>query len=205
MNHRVNGLYMKLFLMVFPLIVTGCSRRLSEKQQYILDVRRASTSLDIKNANIIEVRRFTIDRTFSAKELTYRTGKFDYELDYYHEFLVSPAIMITAKTRDWLSASGLSRRVQEPGSYVEPTHVIEGNIVALYGDYRDKSSPTAVIGVRIFLLKMKTGQEPVIVFGKTYESVVRLESQDPEGLIAGFDTCLKNIFTSLESDLGNNL
>ncbi len=188
-----------------PVIIPGCSRESYEKQQYILDAQPASTASDIKNDNIIEVRRFTINPAFSAKELTYRTGHFKYETDFYNEFLVSPAVMITEKVRNWLSASGLFQRVLEPGSYVEPTHIIEGNIVTLYGDYRDKSSPTAVMEIRVFLLKTKAVEAPAIVFGKTYISTARLESKGPEGLIAGFDECLENILTSMESDLSDNL
>ena len=188
-----------------PVIILGCGRESYEKQEYILDAQRASQVSDIKNANIIEVRRFTINPAFSSKELIYRTGEFKYESDFYNEFLVWPAVMITEKVRNWLSASGLSRRVLEPGSYVEPTHIIEGNIVTLHGDYRDKLSPAAVMEIRIFLLKTKAVEAPAIVFGKTYESTVGLESKGPEGLIAGFDKCLENILTSLENDLSNNM
>ena len=205
MNHRPSELCLKLFLIISPVIISGCGLEPYEKQQYILDVQRASTASDIKNASIIEVRRFTINPAFSAKEITYRTDRFEYESDYYNEFLIPPAVMITEKVRNWLSASGLSRRVLEPGSYVEPTHIIEGNIVALYGDYRDKSSPAAVMEIRIFLLKTKAVEAPAIVFGKTYKSTVRLESNGPEGLIAGFDKCLENILTDMESDLSDKL
>jgi len=204
MNHRLIVLCLKLFLIMLSMIVPGCSQKFYEKQRYILDVQRASPASDIKNANIMEVRRFMIDRAFSAKGLTYRTGEYEYESDFYNEFLVSPSVMITEKVRNWLSASGLFRMVTNPGSYVESTHVIEGNIVALYGDYRDKTSPAAVMEIRIFLLKAKATEEPVIVFGKTYKSSVMLESEGAEGLIEGFDECLENILKSLESDLGNN-
>jgi cholesterol transport system auxiliary component len=204
MNHRLIELCLKLFLVMFSLIVPGCGQKFYEKQRYILDVQRASPASDIKNTNIIEVRRFTIDHAFSAKGLTYRTGEFEYESDFYNEFLVSPAVMITEKVRNWLSVSGLFRMVTDPGSYVESNHVMEGNIVAIYGDYRDKLSPAAVMEIRVFLLKAKAQEEPIIVFGKTYKSMVKLEFEGPEGLIAGFDECLENILTSLESDLGNN-
>jgi hypothetical protein len=59
--------------------------------------------------------------------------------------------------------------------------------------------------IRVFLLKTKIPEEPVIVFGKTYKSEVKLELEGPNGLIAGFDECLENILTSLESDLSNHL
>jgi ABC-type uncharacterized transport system auxiliary subunit len=187
------------------IIIAGCGPKSYEKQQYILDTQRASSVVASDNQNIIEVRRFTINPAFSTKSLTYRTGEFEYESDFYNEFLVSPGAMVTEKVRNWLSASGLSRRVLDPGSYVDPTHVIEGNVIALYGDFRDKSSPAAVMEIRIFLLEMKTGNEPVIVFGKTYKSSVALESKSPGDLVSALDRCLVKTLNNLEKDLAERL
>jgi ABC-type uncharacterized transport system auxiliary subunit len=182
-------------------MLCGCGPKSYEKQRYILDSQRASSAEAGDNQNILEVRRFTIDPAFSTKSLTYRTGEFEYESDFYNEFLISPDAMITEKVRNWLSESGLSRRVLDPGSYVESTHVIEGNVIALYGDFRDKSSPTAVMEIRVFLLEMKTIKEPTIIFGKTYKSSVALESKGPESLVRALDRCLVEILTDMEKDL----
>ena len=67
MNRRLIELCLKLFLIIVSVIVPGCGQKHYEKQRYILDVQRASPASDIKNTNIIEVRRFTIDHAFSAK------------------------------------------------------------------------------------------------------------------------------------------
>jgi len=206
MNHKSIEILLIVGSIMFPIIVPGCGQKSYEKQQYILDAQRASQASDAKNPDsIIEVRGFTIDPAFSTKKLTYRTGDFEYETDFYNEFLISPAAMITGKVRNWLSESGLFQRVLDPASYIDPYYVMEGNIVALYGDFRDKSSPKAVMEIRIFLLKTKAGAEPLIVFGKTYKSNVALESAGPESLIMAFDHCLTEILTTLEKDLKDKL
>jgi ABC-type uncharacterized transport system auxiliary subunit len=187
------------------ILLAGCSPKSFEKQHYVLDTRRASSVVASNSANIIELRRFTSNPAFSGKGLINRTGEFEYESDFYNEFLISPAVMITERARNWLSASGVSRRVLDPGSYVDPTHVMEGNVIALYGDFRDRSSPTAVMEIRVFLLETKTGKEPVIVFGKTYRSSVSLESEYPGGLVSAFDRCLVEILTDVEQDLAKRL
>ena len=109
--------------------------------------------------------------------------------------------MITDKTRNWLAESGLFGTVPDVGSLVDPTHVIEGNITTLYGDFRDMSSPKAVMEMRLFLLKAKATGESTPIFGKTYRTAVDIESENPQDLVKAFDKCLEDILTLLEKDL----
>lgn len=191
---------------VWLAMLSGCgSQQAYNKKYYVLSAIRETKSIKAEKDSILEVRHFTIDSAFSGKGLVYRIGEFEYESDFYNEFLVSSDAMVTEKVRNWLSASGISRRVLGPGSYVDPTHVIEGNVIALYGEFRDKSTPTAVMEIRVFLLEMKTGKDPVIVFGKTYKSSVALESKSPGILVSGLDRCLIKMLTNLEKDLAERL
>ena len=205
MNDRLVRTLSGLSLVLSAIVIAGCGAKSYEKQQYLLNTRRPSSRMASDGQNIIEMRRFTIDPAFSSKGLTYRKGEFEYESDFYNEFLVAPDVMITDKVRNWLAASGLSKRVLDPGSYIDPTHVLEGSIVALYGDFRAKSSPMAVLELRVFLLEMKTAAEPTILFGKTYESSVGIEAEGPRGLVSALDRCLSDILTDLEKDLAKSL
>lgn len=183
-------------------VVSGCSSRQTfDKKQYVLSAVRNGEKLRTKEDSILDVRRFTIDSAFSGKGLVYRMGEFEYQSDFYNEFLVSPAAIITEKTRDWLAASGLFGMVLDTGSMVDPTHFIEGNITALYGDFRDKLSPKATMEIRIFLLKAKGVGESKPVFSKAYRATAEIESEDPRDLIKALDKCLEDILTSLEKDL----
>jgi cholesterol transport system auxiliary component len=187
------------------MLVAGCGAKSYEKQQFLLDARRPSSLSANSRKNVVEVRRFTIDPAFSARGLTYRKGEFEYESDFYNEFLISPDVMITEKVRNWLSLSGLARRVLDPGSYVDPNYVLEGNVVALYGDFRTRSSPKAVMELRVFLLEMQTGAQPAIGFGQTYESTVDIESECPYGLVEALNRCLIEIMVDLEKALAGKL
>jgi len=184
------------------MMLPGCGRRQAyDKHQYILNATRPGQPITSQKDVILEVRHFTTDTAFSGKGLVYRTGELKYETDFYHEFLISPRSMITEKTRNWLSASGLCRRVLDPGSQIDPTHMIEGNITALYGDFRDKASPKAVMEMRMFLLETRAGDEPVSILGATYKSSADLESSGPDGLVNAFDKCLEQVLKTLEKDL----
>jgi ABC-type uncharacterized transport system auxiliary subunit len=110
--------------------------------------------------------------------------------------------MITEKTRSWLSESGLFKWVLEPGSYIDASHVLEGNIITLYGDFRDKSSPKATMKIRFFMIKLS---DKSVVFAKTYEATSESEEKTVESLVEAFDNCLTDILSNLEEDLQKQL
>ena len=102
------------------MIFSGCgSRQAYDKKYYVLDAVRQAEPIRTDAESILEVRRFTIDSAFGGKGLVYRTGEYEYESDFYSEFLVSPAAMITDKTRNWLSGAGLFGTVLDVGSQVD--------------------------------------------------------------------------------------
>lgn len=186
-------------LVSVSMFLPGCGSRTAYNQRnFILETSRNRPQQEISNNVILDVQSFSVDTTFSTKSLVYRKGQSEYETDFYNQFLVRPEDMITEKTRSWLSDSGLFKWVLEPGSYTDATHMLEGNIIALYGDFRDESSPRAIIKIRFFLVKL-SGKS--VVFGKTYETVSEVGDRTAESLIEAYETCLANILTDLEEDL----
>lgn len=148
------------------------------------------------------VQSFSIDTAFNTKSFVYRKTQSEYENDFYNQFLINPDDMITEKTRGWLSESGLFKWVLEAGSYADATHILEGNIIAMYGDFRDESLPKATMIIRFFIIKES---DKSITFGKTYEAQSTIESRDAESLVEAFDNSLTDILTNLEHDLQEQL
>lgn len=187
-------------------ILTGCANRQTyDKKYFILNAVRQGESIGTRADWVLEVRRFTVDSAFAGKGLVYRTGEFEYKSDFYNEFLVSPAAMITDKTRNWLAESGLFKTVLDAGTAIDATHTLEGNVTEMCGDFRDRSSPQAQIEIRIFVLKIKAGGESVPVFGQTYRSSASIVSENPEHLVEALDKCLEEILSELEKDLAAKL
>jgi ABC-type uncharacterized transport system auxiliary subunit len=182
--------------------LSGCGQAVNyNKTQYVLDPSRPGGPVATSRDAVLEVRRFMIDSAFSGKGLVYRSADRQYEADFYHEFLVSPASMIREAARNWFTQSGLFTRVADPGSYVEPAFALEANVTALYGDLRDENNPLAVVELRAFLLKVEGSRDPVVVHSKTYVVTSVMQTQDPDGLVAAFNRCLQTILTDLETDL----
>jgi cholesterol transport system auxiliary component len=198
-----NKILILLNLIIMSMFFSGCGSRTTLNQNnFLFDVSRDMPQQKISKDIVLDVKQFSIDRAFSTKNFVYRKNKSEYETDFYNQFLINPDDMITEKTRSWLSQSGLFKWILEPGSYIDATHVLEGNITELYGDFSDESLPKAKMDIRFFLIKLS---DKSIAFGKTYESESEIKSRAAESLIEAYDKCLTNILTNLEQDLEEQL
>ncbi|MHC4417644.1 MAG: ABC-type transport auxiliary lipoprotein family protein [Planctomycetota bacterium] len=204
MTTKITKLSLYLILVASSVMLSGCGQRSYAKRHYILDVAGAAETAATSNDAVLDIRTFTIDSAFDSKGLVYRKSQFEYEVDFYNEFLISPALMVTEKTRNWLSQSGLFATVLDAASYTKPTHTLRGNITALYGDLRDRSSRLGVMEMRVFLVS-KEAEDPSTILAKTYRVSSQLKTQNAEGLVAAFDNCLEEILTDLQRDLEEEL
>ena len=196
MNSRVITLRS---LMIVSMLLSGCGYN---KRNFVLEVSRDRPQQKISKNVVLDVQSFNVDTAFSNRSLVYRKNQSEYETDFYNQFLIRPDDMITEKTRSWLSESGLFELVLEPGSCIDASHVLEGNIITLYGDFRDKSSPKATMKIRFFLIKL-SGKS--VVFAKTYETTSESNERTAKSLVEAFDNCLTNILSDLEEDLREHL
>ncbi len=190
-------------LMILSIMLSGCGGRTAYNQRnFILETSRSSPQLQAGTDVILDVQSFSIDRVFSTKSLVYRKGQSEYETDFYNQFLIMPDDMITDKTRSWLSESGLFKLVLKQGSFADATHLLEGNIIALYSDFRDKNSPKATMKICFFLIQLS---DKTVVFSKTYEATSRSGERTAESLVKSFDDCLTKILSDFEQDLQDQL
>lgn len=187
-------------LLLLIAITGGCVSGPSyEEQHYILAAVRQGEPVRTPVDGSLEVHRFSVDSAFTTKNLVYRLGEFKYETDYYRQFLIAPGIMITERTRDWLSDSGLFGRVLLTSSRIAPTYTLEGNITALYGDFSSESAPVAVMEIRFFLLKNADAGN--VAFAETYRAATPVPEKTTEVFIEALDKGLVDILTRLEADL----
>lgn len=204
MISRWSKLYVYLTFIVSSIMLMGCGQSSYSKRLYILDTERQPEPGQAESHATLDVRSFTIDSAFAGKGFVYRRSEHQYESDFYNQFLISPAIMVSEKTRLWLNRSAIFKRIHVPGSQLDSTHMLEVNITALYADVRDKSSPRAVMELRVFLIDNDNTLESVIL-SEIYRASCPLESDTPEAFVEALDKCLAEILTSLEKDLKKEL
>ena len=189
---------------LFALLAAGCTvapeKGYPVKRQYVLQVKRDSGLVADSAAPGLRVRLFRASSPFSGTQLVYRRGDVTFETDFYNEFLAPPASMITAQVRQWLGSGNVFGGVVDVGSLVNTRYLLEGNIIALHGDYSDGDKRAAVLEIQFFLID-DSGNKSAITFHKTYRETAALASGGPATLIKGFNTCLEEMLKSLEADL----
>jgi cholesterol transport system auxiliary component len=184
------------------MLSTGCVGALKseypERRFYTLSAERPGAASAPAKDGVLRIRRFTASKVSEGSELVTRKAEAEYETDFYNAFFVPPATQLTEQSQRWLSSSGLFSAVVGTGSSLPETHGMEGNVVALYADRRQ--SPASVLELQFMLLKV-TGDPSAVLFQKSYRESVALTSDEPEGVIAGWNAALGKILGALEKDL----
>jgi cholesterol transport system auxiliary component len=205
-SEHVRGISNAVLLVCILFVASGCvSSSRANKLQYMLNPGQPQQVAGQQVQHVLEVDRFSIEAAFATKSLVYRTGEIQYTADFYNEFLVAPADMITEETRDWLSRSGLFVRVAGPAARITPTHLLEGNIIELYGDLRNKKAPAAVVQIRCFVSRFDAQGHTSLIYGRDYSARLPLESRDPAGLVDACSRCFQKILADLQKDLAEKL
>ena len=174
------------------------------KQLYAFELNRPDATAAPADKGVVKVRRFRVSSAFQDKQLVYRTGDVTYESDFYNEFLTSPDALITEEARRWLGASDVFAAALDASSRVRADYALEGNVLGLYGDYRDRANPRAAVEAQFFLI----AEAPVagaIVFRKTYRAFGSVREKGADGVVSGLNDALTEILASLEADLRDAL
>lgn len=189
-------------LALLPLLA-GClnvEKSFPEKRYFILDVPRHG-NLHLRGEGVVlRVRKFHVSPRYRGKGFVYRKGDLSYESDFYNRFFILPSSLITEEVSQWLASSGLFQNVVSTTSQLETTHVLEGVVNALYGDYSRQSPARAVLEIQFFLIKDVSARSE-IVFQKKYRKEVVIEESSPESLVKGWNKALRQILTDLEENL----
>lgn len=197
-------------LLVFmALCAAGCgaltlTHPAPDKHLYAIAATRPGPSAQAAAADksVLKVRPLQISPAYQGKEMLYRVGDVEVESDYYNVFFVQPALALTQQTAQWLGRAGVFGHVVDSTSQMAETYLLEGMVNALYGDFRDKTHPKAVLEMQFFLLKYKD-EKYGVVFQKTYAQAVPFSTdyRDAKALAEAYNTALAAILAELEGDL----
>jgi len=182
---------------------TGCVGALKsdypERRFYTLSAQRPGAAAAPAKDGVLRIRRFSASKLSEGSELVSRSSEAEYETDFYNAFFVPPASQLTEQTQRWLGASGLFSAVVGTGSSIPETHVLEGNLISLYMDDREKVG-VAVLELQFMLVRV--GSDPsAVVFQKSYKTDERPAPGSREGVVKAWNVCLGKILTELEGDL----
>jgi cholesterol transport system auxiliary component len=204
MNLRVTPALLSSTVLVAAasLMTAGCSIKQAApvKKTFLIEAQRTAPPRSSPTPMSLRVRSIQVSEPFEGCEFVYRRSELNFESDFYNEFLVPPRALVTSQLRRWFESSGLFRAVLDPASKADATHYLEGNVTALYGDYRETAAPKAVFAIQFVLLNEQSTTSQ-IVFQRGYSQEVPLEGRGSESLAKAWSKALAQILTSLEGDL----
>ncbi|MBN1586516.1 MAG: hypothetical protein JW937_03690 [Candidatus Omnitrophica bacterium] len=203
MSNRLPSALLRALIVVAIPVLAGCistGRPPSIQTQYGLDLLRNAPRETAVPGSVLKTRYFTISPRFKKSTFLYKVSPVTYSGDYYSEFLVSPNALIAEQVHLWLANSGLFEHVVDANSYMNETHYLEGDILALYGDFSKKEQPIAVLELGLLMLKRQgNALEPLIQ--KRYLKNIPLVRPSAPALVEGWKEALSQILAEFEADL----
>jgi cholesterol transport system auxiliary component len=178
----------------------GIERSYPDRRYFVLDSGANTIPSDSSANETLQVSTIRVSPRYADKNFVYRTSDAGYESDFYNQFLIAPAFLITEEVRKGLIGSQVFKYVIGPSSPLQPSYVLEGTVNALYGDFRNADSPRAVLEMEFFLTS-EIPAKPGILMQKRYVKSIPLTGRTPEALVKGWNQALEEILTSLEADL----
>jgi uncharacterized lipoprotein YmbA len=138
---------------------------------------------------------------FRGKAFVYRESELKYDADYYNEFFVAPAVMLSEATAKALTAANVFRRVVPFGAAADDgDYVLDGFVSELYGDVRNPAAPVAVITVAFYLSPTNV-VAPGVIWSQEYRQRVAASSASPEAMAKAWNAALSTILADLARDL----
>lgn len=190
------------------LLFAGCvgvERSYPDKRYFVLAAaEKGSAANPSVNARkgVLLVANLRVSPRYEGKSFVYRRSESNFEVDFYNQFLVSPGAILTEEVRKGLARAEVFQTVIGGGSQLESTHVLEGSVNALHGDFRDAGSPKAVLEVEFFLTR-DSAMKADIVTQRRYLKTVPVNGRSPEALVQGWNRALEEILATLVADLNS--
>ena len=184
----------------FIFILTGCiNEKISPNEYYVIGALRDSSPV-VSSHKTIKVLNITVSQVFDSSNLVYKLTGNKFEEDYYNRYFANVGVMIQKSLTKWLSDSNLFDSVLDSRSLADVDYTLEGHIIDIYGDFSDRTTPSAVVSMQFVLLD-GLGRSSGSIKEWKYTQRVDVSNKSPESLIDAYNIAFSKIFTSIEKDL----
>jgi uncharacterized lipoprotein YmbA len=177
------------------LLLCACSlsRPAVEIHSYLIVPQWPQTRRDLQAIHV-RVQPLEIAPQFEGKPLVYRFSDVRYEADFYNEFLVAPRIMLMEQSAEWLRRAGYDATTN--GS--RDAYVLRASVPAMYGDFRERERPLAVLTTRYTLTAPDTAQP---ILEREYAVTVPLADRSAQSVAQGLSAALTQTLTQLHAEM----
>jgi cholesterol transport system auxiliary component len=170
------------------------------RRYFVLDASGNSIASQANSSGVLKLAPVRVAYPYDSKGFIYRIASESFETDFYNQFLVAPGPMLSDELRQALGQANLFQAVVNSTSVVEATHLLEGTVDELYGDFSADDPGKAVLALS-FVMRPQAAGEPQAIFRKQYEKAIPLKARSPEGLVQGWNRALEQIIVELVADL----
>ncbi|HLW13674.1 MAG TPA: ABC-type transport auxiliary lipoprotein family protein [Casimicrobiaceae bacterium] len=184
------------------LALAGCSaisRPSPVRQTFLLDPP-APPAVAHSQPGALRVGAINVAAPFRSKTFVYRVSDLRFDTDYYVEFLVPPATMLTEQTTRALDHAKPFARIAGPGAAADAEWVLDGFATALYADTREASQPAAELDITYYLTPTAGSQETP-VWTREYRQHVPMRDATPVAYAEALNKAFGEIVAELARDL----
>jgi cholesterol transport system auxiliary component len=183
-------------------LVAGCSaitREAPVRQTFLLEPK-LPPALTQSQPGALRVGVVNVAAPYRGKTFVYRMSELRFETDFYVEFLVPPAAMLTEQTTRALVSARPFTRIAGPGAAADADWVLDGFASALYADIRNEGKPDAELSITYYLTPAGgTEQTPVWTHEYTRHAAMR------DGSAAAYADALNAAFGEIVAELAQDL
>ena len=191
-----------LFCALAVAVLAACSAitRPAPVRQTFLIEPPAVSPITQPQPGALRVGPISVAAPFRGKSFVFRMDELRYETDFYDEFLVPPASMLTDQTTRALARARPFTRISGPGATADAEFVLDGFASALYADMRQPGKPAADVAITYYLTPT-TGVERTPIWSHEY----RRHTPMRDASAAAYAEALNVAFAEIVGELARDL
>lgn len=191
-----------LTLLFVAVLLTGCAaltRQPPIRQTFLLETP-APPVIAHPQPGTLRVGTVNVAAPFRGKTFVHRVSDLRFETDYYVEFLVAPATMLTEETARALDRAKPFAHVAGAGGAADAAWTLNGFVSALYLDMREAGKPAAELDIAYYLTPTAE-YEQTPVWTRQYRQRVPMR----DASAAAYAEALNKAFAGIVAELARDL
>lgn len=201
-RRRATGARTLVLLAVLALVACSAVTRPAPIRQTFLIDAPVPQALPNAQASALRVRNINVAAPFRGKAFVYRMDELRFETDFYVEFLVPPAAMLTEQTARALDHAKPFARVVGPGATADAQWVLDGFASAIYADTRATGKPAAELSITYYLTSAGGGEQAPL-WSREYRRRTAMRDSSPVAYAEALNAAFGEIVAELARDLAS--